>query len=45
MNFIKGAIIGMVAGTCLGAMKNEMFSDIMKKGKKEIRKMKRMLSM
>ncbi len=41
MDFIKGAIIGMVAGTCIGVIKNDMICDAMQMGKKGIRKMKR----
>lgn len=41
MDFIKGTIIGIIAGTCLGVMKNEMICDAMKMGRKEFRKMKR----
>lgn len=41
MDFIKGAIIGVVAGTCIGVMNNEMICEVLKNGKKEIRKMKR----
>ena len=32
MNFLKGAIIGMVAGACIGYMENESICKIMKKG-------------
>lgn len=45
MEFVKGALIGMVAGTCLGVIKNEMFCDVLKSGKKEIRKLKRKFSL
>lgn len=38
MEFIKGTIIGMVAGTCLGVIKNEMFCDIIKQGKENLEK-------
>lgn len=41
MEFIKGAIIGVVAGTWIGVMNNEMICEVIKNGKKEIRKMKR----
>ena len=44
MEFIKGTIIGMVAGTCLGVIKNEMFSDIIKQGKRKFRKMQKKIS-
>ncbi len=44
MEFIKGTIIGMVAGTCIGVIKNDMICGAMKKGKKELRKMKRKLA-
>ncbi len=44
MEFIKGTIIGMVAGACIGVMKNDMLCDIVRCGKKEIRKIKRKLS-
>ena len=40
MEFIKGTIIGMVAGTCLGVIKNEMFCDVIKQGKRKFRKCK-----
>ena len=44
MDFIKGTIIGMVAGTCLGVIKNDMICDALRIGKKELRKMKRKMS-
>ena len=44
MEFIKGTIIGMVAGTCLGVIKNEMFCDIIKQGKRKFRKMQKKIS-
>ena len=44
MEFIKGTIIGMVDGTCLGVIKNEMFCDIIKQGKRKFRKMQKKIS-
>lgn len=44
MEFLKGTILGMIAGTYLGVMKNDMFYDAIKKGKKEIKKLKKNLS-
>ena len=41
MEFLKGTIVGIIAGTCLGVIKNDMFTDAMKMGRKEFRKMKR----
>lgn len=41
MEFVKGTIIGMVAGACIGMMKKDMFEDAIKMGKKEFKKLKR----
>jgi len=41
MEFVKGTIIGIVAGTCIGYMKNDMICSAMKKGKREFRNLKR----
>ena len=45
MNFLKGTIIGMIAGACIGYMENESICKIMKKGEKEFKKMKRKFGM
>ena len=45
MNFLKGAIIGMVAGACIGYMENESIWKKMKKGEKEFKKIKRKFGM
>lgn len=39
MNFIKGAMIGMMAGTMIGVMNSNSLKDMFKKGKNKIRKM------
>ena len=44
MEFIKGTIIGMVAGTCLGVIKNEMFCDVIKQGKRKFRKIQKKMN-
>lgn len=44
MNFIKGTIIGMVAGTVFGVMENDMILDMCRQGKKKIKKLKRKMS-
>ncbi len=44
MEFIKGTIIGMVAGTCLGVIKNDMFCDAIKMGKRKLRKLQKKMS-
>ncbi len=41
MEFVKGTIIGLVAGACIGYMKNDMIYSAMKKGKKEFRNLKK----
>lgn len=45
MDFVKGTLLGIVAGTCIGYMGNETICDLMKAGKKEFRKMKRKISL
>ena len=37
MNFIKGTILGMIAGTCLGYFGNDTIFHAMKKGEKELK--------
>ena len=44
MEFIKGTIIGMVAGTCLGVIKKEMFCDVIKQGKRKFRKIQKKMN-
>lgn len=44
MEFIKGTILGMVAGACIGYIKNDMIYEAIKNGKKEFKKMKRKIS-
>lgn len=45
MNFVKGTLLGMIAGTCIGYMGNDTIFKIMKKGEKEFKKIKRKISM
>lgn len=45
MNFLKGTVIGMLAGACIGYMENDMIYKMMKKGEKEFKKIKRKFSM
>lgn len=45
MNFLKGTIIGMVAGACIGYMENESICKIMKKGERKFKKIKRKFGM
>ena len=44
MGFIKGTIIGMIAGACVGYLKNDMIYEAIKTGKKEFNKMKRKMN-
>ncbi len=44
MDFVKGTLIGIIAGTCIGYMGNETICSVMKNGRKEFRKMKRKIS-
>lgn len=44
MEFIKGTLIGIIAGTCIGYMGNDTICGLMKTGKREIRRMKRKIS-
>ncbi len=44
MNFIKGTILGMIAGTCLGYFGNDTIFHAMKKGEKELKKLKKKMS-
>lgn len=39
MNFIKGAMLGMVAGTVVGVMNSNSLKDMVKKGKNKFKKM------
>ncbi len=41
MNFAKGAIMGMIAGTVVGVMNSSSIMGMYKKGKKQIIRMKR----
>lgn len=41
MGFVKGAMIGIMAGTIIGAMNSDSINDMFKKGKKHFKKMKR----
>ena len=44
MDFMKGTIIGIIAGTCIGYVGNETICGIMKTAKKELKKMKRKIN-
>lgn len=44
MNFVKGAVIGMVAGTIIGVMNDESIMKMVKSGKREVKKLKRKYS-
>lgn len=44
MEFVKGAIIGVVAGTIIGVMNDESIMQMVKNGKKEVKKLKRKYS-
>lgn len=39
MNFIKGAMVGIVAGTIVGVMNSDSIMKMFNKGTKEVRKM------
>lgn len=41
MNFAKGAIMGMIAGTVVGVMNSSSIMGMYKKGKKQMIRMKR----
>lgn len=41
MNFTKGAMIGMIAGTIVGAMNSDNIIGIFNKGQREMKKVKR----
>ena len=41
MNFAKGAIMGMIAGTVVGVMNSSSIMGMYKKGKRQMIKMKR----
>ena len=45
MNFAKGAIIGMIAGTIVGAMNKGNKMNAIKTGKYEMKKLKRKYNM
>lgn len=45
MDFVKGTLIGIIAGTCIGYMENETICGLMKTGKREFRKMKRKINL
>ena len=41
MGFVKGAMIGIIAGTVIGAMNSDSLSHAVHMGKRQVRKMKR----
>lgn len=41
MNFAKGALMGIVAGTIVGAMNSDNIVKMFSKGTREVRKMKK----
>ncbi len=41
MNFAKGAVLGMLAGAVVGVMNSDSIMNMLKKGKREVMKMKR----
>lgn len=45
MNFTKGAILGIIAGTVVGVMNKDGIIGMINKGQKEMRKMKRRYGM
>lgn len=44
MEFVKGTLFGIIAGTCIGYMGNDTICGLMKTGKREFRRMKRRIS-
>ena len=44
MEFVKGTMIGIIAGACIGYMNNETICGLMKSGRREFRKLKRKMS-
>lgn len=42
MNFVKGAMLGMMAGAIVGAMNSNTINDVIKKGKNKFKKMTKM---
>lgn len=44
MNFIKGTLIGVIAGTCIGYLGNDTICGLMRTGKGELRKIKRKIN-
>ena len=45
MNFIKGAMIGMVAGTIVGVVNSNTLKSMLKKGKNSMKKMTKVYDM
>ncbi len=45
MNFIKGAMIGMLAGAVVGVMNSDSLKGMMKKGKNTFKKMTKNIGM
>ncbi|MDD3304368.1 MAG: hypothetical protein PHP54_05560 [Clostridia bacterium] len=45
MNFAKGMIMGMIAGTVVGAMNKDNIMGMLKNGKYQMKKMKRKYNM
>lgn len=45
MNFAKGALIGMVAGTIVGVMNKDSIMSAFKTGRKQVKKMQRRYGM
>lgn len=41
MNFVKGTMLGIVAGTIFGAMNSDSLSYMVNKGYKQIKRMKK----
>ncbi len=39
MNFVKGAMLGMMAGTIVGVLNSDSLKAVMKKGKSKMKKM------
>ncbi len=44
MNFIKGAAVGMIAGTIVGVMNSGMIKNMFNKGKRQIKHMQKKYS-